>query len=176
MLFHTTSSDAPPDGIPQWAIQITAIISVLLITILCVATPSLATHAAVVFTTVKVCALVSTFQSHSAAALCEPTDRKVSCIQSLVCILGVIHIARGKSSTSLTEPLFTGSSTSPTSYALAFYSGLFAYDGWDQANYVGGEMKNPQKNLPRVIHFSMLLVLVRLSLRGRSFCKVLTSP
>ena len=59
LLFHTTSADASPDSIPQWAIQVTAIISVMLVTILCVATPSLGTHAAVVFTTVKVCALVS---------------------------------------------------------------------------------------------------------------------
>jgi len=58
LLFHTTSADASPDSIPQWAIQVTAIISVILVTILCVATPSLGTHAAVVFTTVKVCALV----------------------------------------------------------------------------------------------------------------------
>ena len=58
MLFHT-SADASPDSIPHWAIQITAIISVILVTILCVATPSLGTHAAVVFTAIKVGALVS---------------------------------------------------------------------------------------------------------------------
>ena len=160
LLFHTTSADAPPDSIPQWAIQVTAIISVLLVTILCVATPSLGTHAAVVFTTVKVCALVSWFRELSVVTLSGFTDIKVPHPQGLVCILGIIQIARGKASTSFTEPLFEGSSTSPTSYALAFYSGLWAYDGWDQANYVGGEMKNPQKNLPRVIHFSMFLVMV----------------
>jgi amino acid transporter len=75
-------------------------------------------------------------------------------------VIGVVQLARGKASTSLTEPLFANSSTSPSSYALAFYSGLWAYDGWDQANYVGGEMVNPEKNIPRVIHFSMGLVTV----------------
>jgi hypothetical protein len=59
LLFNTTSADAPPDSVPQWAIQVTAIVSVILVTFLCVATPSLGTHAAVVLTTVKVCALVS---------------------------------------------------------------------------------------------------------------------
>jgi len=165
LLFHTTSADASPDSIPQWAIQVTAIISVILVTVLCVATPSLGTHAAVVFTAVKVCALVSRFQGSILALPCGYTDGKAPCFQGLVCILGMIQIARGKASTSLTEPLFTNSSTSPTSYALAFYSGLWAYDGWDQANYVGGEMKNPQKNLPRVIHFSMFLVMVCITLR-----------
>ena len=63
-------------------------------------------------------------------------------------------------STSFTEPLFEGSSNSPSAYALALYSGLWAFDGWDQANYVGGEVKNPEKNIPRTIHLSMVLVLV----------------
>lgn len=30
------------------------------------------------------------------------------------------------------------------------------------ANYVGGEMKNPEKNIPRTIHSSMLIVTVSL--------------
>jgi amino acid transporter len=114
-----------------------------------------------VFTTVKVCASPSTFQGFSVAVLHEFTDQGESHLQGLECTLGIIHIARGKASTSLTEPLFANSST--TLYALAFYSGLWAFDGWDQANYVGGEMKNSQKTLPRVIHFSMVLVMVRMS-------------
>jgi hypothetical protein len=83
--------------------------------------------------------------------------------KTLVCVLGIVQLARGKASSAFGEPLFENSSTSPTSYALAFYSGLWAYDGWDQANYVGGEMVNPEKNIPRVIHFSMGLVTVSLS-------------
>lgn len=60
----------------------------------------------------------------------------------------------------MTEPLFDTASKNPSSYALALYSGLWAFDGWDQANYVGGEMKNPEKNIPRVIHSSMAIVTV----------------
>jgi amino acid transporter len=41
------------------------------------------------------------------------------------------------------------------------YSGLWAFDGWDQANYVGGEIHEPEKNIPRAIHSSMALVTVR---------------
>jgi len=69
--------------------------------------------------------------------------------------------------------LFENSSTSPTSYALAFYSGLWAYDGWDQANYVGGEMVNPEKNIPRVIHFSMGLVTLLFMLANVAYFVVL---
>lgn len=54
LFWHTTSSDVSPDSLPQWAIKLTAVLAVVVVTILCVATPTLGTRAAVVFTTVKV--------------------------------------------------------------------------------------------------------------------------
>ena len=75
-------------------------------------------------------------------------------------MIGIVQLARGKASTSLTESLWSGSSTSPSEYALALYSGLWAFDGWDQANYVGGEMRDATKNIPRAIHSSMGIVTV----------------
>ena len=36
-----------------------------------------------------------------------------------------------------------GSETTLGSIALAFYSGLWSYDGWNQLNYVTEEMRNP---------------------------------
>lgn len=71
-----------------------------------------------------------------------------------------MQLARGKQSDSFRKPLFAESSTSPSAYSLALYSGLFAVDGWDQANYVGGEISEPDKNIPRVIHSSMAIVTV----------------
>ena len=82
-------------------------------------------------------------------------------MQLAVTIIGMVQLARGHASTSFTMDIFSGSSTSPSEYALAFYSGLWAYDGWDQANYVGGEMKDATKNIPRAIHSSMAIVTVR---------------
>ena len=35
-----------------------------------------------------------------------------------------------------------------------------AYEGWDQVNYVAGELKNVERTLPRVIHLSMAIVMV----------------
>lgn len=70
LLFHTTSADASPDDIPQWTIKITAIIAIILVSSLCVASPSLGTHAAVVFTIVKIAALGS-FYMLPGSCLCS---------------------------------------------------------------------------------------------------------
>ncbi|CAE7234017.1 unnamed protein product [Rhizoctonia solani] len=149
ILFHATSPDAAPDAIPPWAIKLTAVVAVLIISILCVATPKLGSRTAVLFTTIKFVSLIA------------------------VAILGLIHIIRGKASTSLTESIFAGTSPNPSSYALALYSTLWAYDGWDQTNYVAGEMKNIDRDLPRVIHMSMFSVMVLFVAANVSYFAVL---
>ncbi|KAJ7452382.1 L-methionine transporter [Mycena galericulata] len=149
IFWHTTRAEVSPDDIPQWAIKVTAITAVALVTLFCVAARKLGTRVAVVFTTIKVAALIS------------------------ITILGIVQLARRKQSSSLTTPLFSGSSTSPSSYSLAFYSGLWAFDGWDQANYVGGEIQNPEKNIPRAIHSSMSIVTLLFCLANLAYFVVL---
>ncbi|KAF9052662.1 L-methionine transporter [Panaeolus papilionaceus] len=149
MLWHTTRDEVSPDDIPQWAIKLTATIAVVIVTIICVAASKLGPRVAVVFTVVKVTSLL------------------------LVTVLGVVQLIRGKASASFREPLFSGSSTSPSSYSLALYSGLWAFDGWDQANFVGGEVANPEKNIPRAIHSSMVVVMLLFVLANISYFVVL---
>ncbi|KAI9746387.1 MAG: hypothetical protein M1818_000100 [Claussenomyces sp. TS43310] len=54
---------------------------------------------------------------------------------------------------------FEDTSTSVSSWAVALYAGLWAFDGWDNTNYVVGEFRNPGRDLPRVIHTAMPLVI-----------------
>jgi amino acid transporter len=77
--------------------------------------------------------------------------------------MGIIQLARGKATATFRQPWFNDSSRSPSAYALALYSGLWAFDGWDQTNYVGGEMRHPERNIPRAIHSSMATVTVSLA-------------
>ena len=42
--------------------------------------------------------------------------------------------------------------------AIAFYSGLWAYDGWNNLNYVTEEIINPKRNLPLSILIAIPMV------------------
>lgn len=55
---------------------------------------------------------------------------------------------------------FEGSESDVTKIALSFYSGLFAYNGWNYLNFVIEELIEPHKNLPRAIFISCVLVTV----------------
>ncbi|CAI6332932.1 unnamed protein product [Periconia digitata] len=44
-------------------------------------------------------------------------------------------------------------------FAAALYGGLWAYDGWDNANLVASEIRDPGKALPRAIKYAMVVVL-----------------
>lgn len=61
-----------------------------------------------------------------------------------------------------------------TSLSLAFYSGLFAYNGWNYLNFIIEELKDPIKNLPRAIAISITLVTVVYVLTNISFYTILS--
>ncbi|KAL8690198.1 MAG: hypothetical protein Q9218_004304 [Villophora microphyllina] len=72
-----------------------------------------------------------------------------------------------------TESWFAGTSTNPSSWAVALYAGLWAFDGWDNTNFVLGEFRNPTRDLPRVIHTAMPLVIASYLLATLSYTLVL---
>lgn len=58
--------------------------------------------------------------------------------------------------------------------ATAFYTGLWAYDGWNNLNYVTEEIKDPSRNLPRSIMIGIPLVTLCYALINVSYLAVMS--
>ncbi|XP_013785942.1 large neutral amino acids transporter small subunit 2-like [Limulus polyphemus] len=76
----------------------------------------------------------------------------------LIIVAGLVHIGMGN--TNNFQNAFEGTTTEPGYIALAFYSGIFSYAGWNYLNFVTEELRDPYKNLPRAIYISLPVVTV----------------
>ncbi|XP_046399734.1 b(0,+)-type amino acid transporter 1-like isoform X2 [Ischnura elegans] len=74
----------------------------------------------------------------------------------IIIVGGAYKFAEGNTK-HLANP-FVGTTNSLGSIATAFYTGLWAYDGWNNLNYVTEEIVNPSVNLPRSIIIGIPLV------------------
>ncbi|CAJ0895763.1 6416_t:CDS:2 [Entrophospora sp. SA101] len=92
-----------------------------------------------------------------------------------IAVIGFIVLGKGGLTKNFEGNLFAGSSTRLSDYTLAFYSGLWAYDGWNNLNFVAGEMKNPARDLPRVIMVGLPIVIISYLLANVAYYAVLPS-
>ncbi|XP_068250090.1 b(0,+)-type amino acid transporter 1 isoform X5 [Palaemon carinicauda] len=90
----------------------------------------------------------------------------------IIVIGGIVKLAQGN--TQFLGRGFEGSTTSFGDVATAFYSGLWAYDGWNNLNYVTEELKKPYTNLPRAIIIGLPLVTICYLLVNISYLAVMS--
>lgn len=80
------------------------------------------------------------------------TYGKLAALATII-ITGIVQLSKGH-----TEHFnFTGTESDITKIALSFYSGLFAYNGWNYLNFVIEELKDPHRNLPIAIFVSIII-------------------
>ncbi|KAI7697770.1 amino acid transporter -like protein, partial [Sarcoptes scabiei] len=86
---------------------------------------------------------------------------------------GIVHILQGH--TEYISKGFEGSKFSISDIATAFYSGLWAYDGWNNLNYVTEELINPYRNLPLAIICGIPIVTLCYVLVNISYMSVMST-
>jgi len=90
----------------------------------------------------------------------------------IIMATGIVQLGRGK-----TEHFtWDETETDITKIALSFYSGLFAYNGWNYLNFVINELQDPVRNLPRAIAISIILVTIVYVLTNIAFYTTLSVP
>ncbi|XP_066969963.1 large neutral amino acids transporter small subunit 1 isoform X5 [Macrobrachium rosenbergii] len=89
---------------------------------------------------------------------------------AVIIITGFVQLGRGQTQ------YFTFDNTvdDMSRIALSFYSGLFAYNGWNYLNFVIEELKDPVNNLPKAIYISISLVTVVYVLANVAFYTTLS--
>ncbi|CAH2046043.1 unnamed protein product, partial [Iphiclides podalirius] len=85
---------------------------------------------------------------------------------------GAYEIAKGN--TGSLGKGFEGSTTSPGGVALALYSGLWAYDGWNSVTVVTEEIINPGVNVPLSISIAVPLITALYVSMNVAYMAVLT--
>jgi len=116
----------------ETAIQLIAVVCVLLIAAMNCFSVNLAINVQNVFTVAKLGAIL------------------------VIIGCGIYQIITGN--TQYLESGFEGSVTNFGAIATAFYGGLYSYDGWNNLNFLTEELKNPYVNLPRAIMIGIPLV------------------
>ena len=65
---------------------------------------------------------------------------------------------------------------SPAAYGVALIAALWAYDGWTDVTFVSGEIKDPQRNVPRALFLGLLAVMAAYVGINAAFYRLLPAP
>jgi L-type amino acid transporter 9 len=135
-------------GAPEIHKKLLSIFLIFVLAAINVYSIKLATRIQIVFTVAKLIALI------------------------IIIVGGIVMLFKGYTKNLATG--FDGTETNPGTIAVGFYSGMWAYDGWNTANFMTEEIINPQRNLPLAIMIGLPLTIVIYILTNISYFTVLS--
>ncbi|KAF7665296.1 hypothetical protein LDENG_00144670 [Lucifuga dentata] len=91
---------------------------------------------------------------------------------AVIILGGVVMLFQG--CTENFDESFEGTNVGVSSIGIAFYQGLWSYDGWNTLNYLTEELKHPEVNLPRAVLIAISLVTGLYLLVNVSYLTVMT--
>jgi amino acid transporter len=105
---------------------------------------------------IAVVALVNYFGIHRGAVL-----QNISTVLKSAALLALILLGLSLGRTSTPSEIFSQHATvGASSFFLALVSILWAYDGWADLSFVGGEVKEPQRTMPRALLLGTAFVVI----------------
>ncbi|XP_053567174.1 b(0,+)-type amino acid transporter 1-like [Bombina bombina] len=117
---------------PEVVIKCTAAVCILVLSIINCLNVRLATSIMNIFTAAKLMVLL------------------------VIIVGGIVFLIKGN--TQVLDNAFANTVNGFGPVGVAFYQGLWSYDGWNNLNYVTEELKNPEVNLPRAVMIAIPLV------------------
>jgi basic amino acid/polyamine antiporter, APA family len=108
----------------------------------------------VIFTAVNCLAVTLGAQLQTAL-----TALKLLLIAFLVCGVALFAAPHGAGVLPLDVPAASAGSAASGGFGLALVSALWAYDGWNNLPMVGGEVRNPRRNIPLALGGGVLAVI-----------------
>ncbi|GFO05908.1 Y+l amino acid transporter 2 [Plakobranchus ocellatus] len=91
---------------------------------------------------------------------------------AIISIGGIVMLLKGQ--TENFEDGFQGTTSEAGTVAIAFYNGLWAFDGWNSLNFITEELKDPTKNLPRAIMIGIPLTTLAYILANIGYLAVMS--
>lgn len=93
----------------------------------------------------------------------------------VIIAFGIVSLASPRSNfPTKVDEVFADSRVTASAISLAFYQGLYSFAGFNYLNFLMGEIKDPERNLPLAIFISMPLITLIYVLTNVAYFSVLT--
>jgi APA family basic amino acid/polyamine antiporter len=88
-------------------------------------------------------------------------------------VVGVFFFGKSGTWNNLKAPVSAVGWPGLSAFGAAMIAALWAFDGWNNMPMVAGEVKNPERNIPRALIFGMFIVLLVYGLTNLAYCYAL---